>query len=317
MIERDDLPQGAWQTLFPRALKLVDEIEKHRGRRPFFTFGGGTVLMLRHGHRLSKDIDIFVPDPQSLGYVTPRLSDVADELCNSQYVEASEFVKLQMPEGEIDFVASPNLLSPSDAFEEWKLFGQPVRVETAAEIVAKKMYFRGDRATARDLFDFALVAEREPDALAKCDNFMMRNLESFRARVRTPDPQFLRQFDAIETLNYQPTFDEASSRALHYLDALSASLTKSQDAAHAFASAAGATVQPVDVDRGEYCGPIVHRTERHIVQAVGRGDVVIHEAFRLPAQIREHDAGATPVRLRYHRNEAQILSRGREGGHER
>jgi hypothetical protein len=33
--------------------------------------------MFRYQHRLSKDIDIFVPDPQYLGFVTPRLSDVA------------------------------------------------------------------------------------------------------------------------------------------------------------------------------------------------------------------------------------------------
>lgn len=67
------LPDGAWQSLLQSALGLVNEIRMHGGRAdPFFTFGGGTVLMLRHQHRLSKDIDFFVPDPQSLAYVTPR-----------------------------------------------------------------------------------------------------------------------------------------------------------------------------------------------------------------------------------------------------
>jgi hypothetical protein len=66
------LMDGAWQSLFQNALSVVDEIRKHGGRAdPFFTFGGGTVLMLRYQHRLSKDIDLFVPDPQSLAYVTP------------------------------------------------------------------------------------------------------------------------------------------------------------------------------------------------------------------------------------------------------
>jgi hypothetical protein len=31
---------------------------------PPWTFGGGTVLMLGFDHRFSKDIDLFVPDPQ-------------------------------------------------------------------------------------------------------------------------------------------------------------------------------------------------------------------------------------------------------------
>jgi hypothetical protein len=42
--------------------------------------------MRRHHHRLSKDIDIFVPDPQYLGYLTPRLNAEAESL-TTKYVE--------------------------------------------------------------------------------------------------------------------------------------------------------------------------------------------------------------------------------------
>ncbi len=57
--------------------------------------------MLRYQHRLSKDIDIFVPDPQYLGFVTPRLSDVAADI-SSQYVEdQNSYVKLIRPEGKL------------------------------------------------------------------------------------------------------------------------------------------------------------------------------------------------------------------------
>ena len=74
------LPEGVWQTLLAHAFTLVDEIARRGISDPFWTFGGGTVLMLRHGHRLSKDIDIFVPDPQYLGFVSPRLSDAAESV---------------------------------------------------------------------------------------------------------------------------------------------------------------------------------------------------------------------------------------------
>ena len=57
---------GVWQTLFSKALVLIHDVETRTGASLFWTFGGGTVLMLRHNHRQSKDIDIFVPDPQSL-----------------------------------------------------------------------------------------------------------------------------------------------------------------------------------------------------------------------------------------------------------
>ena len=47
--------------------------------------------MFRYGHRLSKDIDLFVPDPQHLGHVTPRLSNTATSL-TKDYPEAGLFV---------------------------------------------------------------------------------------------------------------------------------------------------------------------------------------------------------------------------------
>ena len=117
------------------SFKLIDSLQEHSGvTAPFWTLGGGTVLMFRYRHRRSKDIDIFFPDPQYLGYVNPRLSDLAAEV-SKDYVEAAGYVKLVRAEGEIDFVASKNLTS--SPYEWWHLNGRDLRVETAAEIVAK------------------------------------------------------------------------------------------------------------------------------------------------------------------------------------
>lgn len=92
--------------------------------QPFWTFGGGTVLMFRYDHRASKDIDIFVPDPQYLGYLTPRLNDTAAEMTADYVEDASSYVKLRFAEGEIDFVAAANLTQ--DAWEWWNIEGQAV-----------------------------------------------------------------------------------------------------------------------------------------------------------------------------------------------
>ncbi len=59
--------------------------------------------MQRIGHRRSKDIDLFVPDPQYLGYLNPRLSDVAERI-TADDEENAEFIKLFLPAGEIDIV---------------------------------------------------------------------------------------------------------------------------------------------------------------------------------------------------------------------
>ena len=208
------LPNGVWQKLLQHAYELIDEIASHGIKDPFWTFGGGTVLMLRYHHRLSKDIDIFVPDPQYLGYVSPRLSDVAESV-SGQYVEGPGFIKLLRPEGEIDFVASPNLTR--DPFEIWELLGRQIKVETSAEIVAKKLWHRGDRATARDLFDLALVIAREPESLATASASLTRHRESFLQQVDQRRTVLKAQFEAIDTLDYQPTYDEAADAAAAYL----------------------------------------------------------------------------------------------------
>ena len=213
------LPSGPWEVLFQRALRLVDDIQRHGGLAdPFWTFGGGTVLMFRYGHRLSKDIDIFVPDPQYLGYVTPRLSDTAASLTEEYTEMPGSFVKLQFEEGEIDFVAAPNLTDA--AWEWWEIQGRPVRVETAAEVIAKKMYHRGDRATARDLFDLAMVVEREPDALAAAAPFLMRHRKRFLEQIGRPGPGFVATFEAIAATGYRPTLEHCAEVAAEYLSRL-------------------------------------------------------------------------------------------------
>ena len=209
---------GVWEELLPHALKVIEDIKTHGIKNPFWTFGGGTVLMLRYQHRISKDIDIFVPDPQYLGFATPRLSDVAAEISDDYIEESSSYVKLIRPEGEIDFVASPNLTSPG--FEEWHLKNNLIKVETGTEIVAKKLWHRGDRATARDLFDLALVIEKEGDALRQAHHFLLKNADQFIEQLNSRREILTVQFNNIETLNYNPTYDEALGIATKFLNTL-------------------------------------------------------------------------------------------------
>lgn len=194
-----------WETLFQRALALIDSVARSGARFEPWSFGGGTVLMRRHRHRLSKDIDIFVPDPQYLNYVTPRLNDTAESM-TGDYVEAADSLKLVFPEGEIDFVASAPLTSKPTVIE--KLFGRDVEVETSAEIIAKKVWHRGSQFKARDLFDLALVAEKEPKALMEIRPVLRDRRNVVLARIAEDDRQLRGDFAELEVLEYRPSYDE-------------------------------------------------------------------------------------------------------------
>ncbi len=217
-IVKRTLSDGVWQQLLPHALRILENIKAHGTSELFWTLGGGTVLMFRYHHRLSKDIDVFVPDPQYLGFVTPRLSDVAAEVA-SQYVEdQSSYVKLIRPEGEIDFVAAPNLTA--EPYEFWEINGQEIRVETAVEIVAKKLWNRGDRATARDLFDLSLVIERESKQLLTATRFLQKNAKIFIEQIHLRRKVLKLQFDEIDVLDYRTSYEEAVKRSTFFLEKL-------------------------------------------------------------------------------------------------
>lgn len=194
-----------WEMLFQRALSLIDSVAESGTVFESWSFGGGTVLMRKYRHRFSQDIDIFVPDPQYLGYVSPRLNDAAEAM-TGDYVEENSSLKLIFPEGEIDFIASAPLTSNPTVSEQ--LFGREVRVETSTEIIAKKLWHRGKQFKARDMFDLALVAEKEPGALKEIRPVLRDRRDVVLARMADSDKQLRSDFAELETLEYRPTYDE-------------------------------------------------------------------------------------------------------------
>jgi Nucleotidyl transferase AbiEii toxin, Type IV TA system len=204
-----------WETLFGRAMALMDSAANAGATLGEWSFGGGTVLMRRHRHRFSKDIDIFIGDPQLLGYLSPRLSPTAESL-TPDYVEQSGFLKLSFPEGEIDFVvAAP--LTPEPTVSE-SLFGRDVRVETSTEIIAKKVWYRGDHFTPRDLFDLAMVTENENAALRSIQPILRSKRRSILDRVAANEAAFREAFALLEVLEYRRSFDECLALARRSLN---------------------------------------------------------------------------------------------------
>ena len=194
-----------WEVLFQRALTLIDSVRERGIPVNDWTFGGGTVLMRRHQHRFSKDVDIFINDPQFLGFLSPRLSPTAESL-TADYLEDHNFVKLFFPEGEIDFVAAPPL-TPEPAHVE-TLFDRGILVETSAEIVAKKVWHRGFEFTARDIFDLSMVAELEPEALRKIPTILRERRALILERIMCHDSALRESFAQLDMIDYVRSFDE-------------------------------------------------------------------------------------------------------------
>jgi predicted nucleotidyltransferase component of viral defense system len=196
-----------WETLFRRALVLVDSVGNAGIRLDDWTFGGGTVLMRRYRHRFSKDVDIFIPDPQYLNYLSPHLNDTAESL-TGDYTLQAEFLKLRFPEGEIDFVVSTALTDNPAVPED--VLGRRTLVETSVEIVAKKVWHRGSRFRARDVLDLALVAEKEPAALATIKPILRERRDAVLEWLSAQDRNLREDFANLELLDYRRSYDHCA-----------------------------------------------------------------------------------------------------------
>jgi hypothetical protein len=95
-----------WRILLDRTLRGLAELKRQGQPAPEWVLGGGTALMLYANHRLSRDIDVFIDDPQYLALLSPDVTDVWN--CNA-WDKAAHYLKLEYPEGEIDFIVTHSI----------------------------------------------------------------------------------------------------------------------------------------------------------------------------------------------------------------
>lgn len=159
-------PQTNWAKLLVLALEALDTLPD--GTR--WSWGGGTALAIHLNHRLSLDIDIFLPDAQALRLLSPQRNATVRSI-TGKWQDPGHYIKLELDDGEIDFIASGLRTDPGHG--PWEFEGRELPLETAAEVLAKKLHWRGSVALARDVFDlaaawrldaesFALAVEAEP-----------------------------------------------------------------------------------------------------------------------------------------------------------
>jgi hypothetical protein len=196
-----------WLILFDLAMDMIDRAETVMGHKIGWTVGGGTMLHQMFSHRHSKDIDIFLNDPQVLLYLSPRTNDIAERVADTgSYQEASNFIKFMTPHGEIDFIVAPRLTKPHAISRA--LGSRTAMVETPTEIMAKKLLYRAAEFTARDIFDLAFLIEHDAlGGLMAEKSIYLPQLSKVMQRVASHRSALGRAFGQIDADQYRPTFD--------------------------------------------------------------------------------------------------------------
>jgi hypothetical protein len=176
------MDERIWEGLLSTALVILDDIEAQGLGAPDVAMGGGTVLMMRMHHRVSKDIDLFLHDAQWLARLTPRLNDRVAGMVRD-YSEQANSIKLVLAQGDIDFVVAGSVtgVAPKETLD---FRGREILLEATEEILAKKLFFRAASLKPRDVFDLVAAHELFHDAAARAIDAAASRRDLQLARLR-------------------------------------------------------------------------------------------------------------------------------------
>lgn len=151
-------PTSVWRDLLREAIALLDTLPQP----VIWTFGGGSALAVHYGHRVSHDIDAFVPSSDIIASLSPARNSVTKALLSGRrYEYPGHYLKLYLDGGEIDFLVGSR--RSSDPVRPWNFEGREIAIETPWESAIKKIFHRPSQFKVRDVFDLAAVVEHHPD----------------------------------------------------------------------------------------------------------------------------------------------------------
>lgn len=159
--------------------------------------------MLQIDHRESRDVDIFLRDPQLLPFLDPQRHDFEFDVKPLDYTgDGAKFLKLTFDIGEIDFIVTePKTAQPTT---ERVIEGQSTLLETIPEIATKKIVHRGSSLQPRDIFDIAAAGEEHSEAVISALREYEAEVEQARKALDRLKPDFVR--NAILDLQIRDKF---------------------------------------------------------------------------------------------------------------
>ena len=170
--------------------------------------GGGTVLAAQWRHRLSTDLDVFLPGSASLTPFDPRWSpdfrDAMRRLGATRLEAQPRSIKAWFPSGRLEVTALDPVppLPPRNV----RIDGRGALVLANGSILCGKLHGRGRRLPERDVFDPCVAAEEDPEALCCAVNHVGPDARREMLHVLTMDADGFRRSAPSVILDPAPRF---------------------------------------------------------------------------------------------------------------
>lgn len=95
-----------------------------------------------------------------------------------------------------------------------------MRVERPAEIIAKKVFHRAAGFKARDIFDLAVVIERDRRSLVAAHGVLRDQRRTLLDRMIRHGAALREDFAALDTLDARRTYDECAAKIMAFFQRL-------------------------------------------------------------------------------------------------
>ncbi|RJT30799.1 hypothetical protein D3227_29805 [Mesorhizobium waimense] len=156
------------------------------------------------------DIDIFLDDPQLLGFIDPSRSRLRFDLVPADYPgDGLRFQKFAFENvGEIDFIVAGTLTR--NPFQMREVEGRAVQLDTIPEIIANRVYYRGSEAKRRDIFDIAAAARFQLEPMVNALRAFPAQVSRTKDRLEKLNPEFVGR--AIGQLMIMPGYKASGRR---------------------------------------------------------------------------------------------------------
>lgn len=198
-----------WKWLLQTTFEGLQKLAERGSPVPNWVLGGGTSLMIGFQHRVSRDIDAFIDDPQYLAYLDPGLGAEGIWGCK-RWDRQANYLKLVFEHGEIDFIAAPSItgLPPSRKQVE----GRSLLLEHPVEVCISKMFHRPRTLKGRDIFDIAVVDRSMSAQLSDSLVHLVSKKADLQARMNEWTPSLIAE--AMAPINIMPGWENIPAIAL-------------------------------------------------------------------------------------------------------
>lgn len=131
-----------------RMKKLAREIQKHFKN---FYLTGGTVLMFKHNHRESEDLDFFSQKEFSFTRLSAKIRKIFNVQKEERFQDNIDFV--------IDGIKVSFIFFPFENIKPLENF-EGIKIDSDYDIFLNKIYAGGRRIEPKDVIDFAFLYEK-------------------------------------------------------------------------------------------------------------------------------------------------------------